>query len=96
MKRIYLLSELAIIFSPSLSVAQFSIAKGDHAFEIGGDMLAGYNYRFYQPTEKDHHKNNFILDEARFFFKGRVNTSLQYKFEMDGQIKIAHPFKSVK
>jgi hypothetical protein len=83
MKSFYQIILVIIFLSSVAAEAQFSLEKGDRSLEIGGDLIAGYNYRIYQSTETDFHKNNFILDEARFFFKGRSGTDLQYKFEMD-------------
>lgn len=74
---------LGTLFISCISNAQFCLTKGDHLLELGGNVLAGYNYRFYQSTEKDHHKNNFIIDQARIDLKGRVGTTLQYKLEVD-------------
>ncbi|MEI7801213.1 MAG: porin [Bacteroidota bacterium] len=83
MSKIFKIFVIAIILFPFNSNAQFSLQKGDHLFEIGGNIISGYNYRFYPSGTTDFHKDNFVLDEARFFFKGRVGSSLQYKYEMD-------------
>lgn len=83
MKKIFSLSFLFLFFFSLRNNAQIAFAYGDHSFQIGGNIIAGYNYRFYQTEITDHHKNNFILDQARFEFRGRVASTLIYKMEFD-------------
>jgi hypothetical protein len=83
MKRIYILAVLTVIFLPSLCRAQFTLTKDDQTFEIGGDIIAGYNYEFYPPGTTDFHKDNFDLDEARLAFQGRINLQLEYYVRVD-------------
>ncbi len=83
MKRFFLFSFMPLLMCPFFAKAQVAFANGDHTFEMGGNLITGYNYRFYPAGTTDVHKNSFFLDQARFYFKGRVGGSLRYKMEMD-------------
>ena len=84
MKRIYLFAVLtAIIFLPLLSHAQFTLVKNDQTFEIGGDIMAGYEYNFYPQATGNYHKDAFYLDEARLSLQGRINLQLEYYVRVD-------------
>jgi hypothetical protein len=83
MKRIYLFAVLTVVFLPSLCRAQFTMMKDDQTFEIGGDIMAGYEYNFNQPGVTDYHKDQFYIDEARLSFQGRINLQLEYYLRVD-------------
>jgi len=92
MKRI-LRTLLVVVTSliPARLLAQFTLVKGENTFEIGGDLLTLYNYKFYQPDEDTRHKNAFDLDRARIDIKGRQGNWMRYHFQFDFAALLSTP-----
>ena len=84
MKKRYFLFLLSAALFPLSNSAQHTFTSGSNSLEIGGYVIAGYQYRPHfknDPNGNDYSKNTFFLDDARLEIKGYVHGRFRYNLE---------------